>query len=104
MAVGLLREEKQLTVYVIEPDPALRPSPTHLPPDHGLAKLLLGHPVGDEIELPDHSKATIVWIKPKELHALHVVLEEFNNHFAGGGGPRKDSHRRRQAGQLAANA
>jgi tetratricopeptide (TPR) repeat protein len=81
MAIGLLRADKQVTVYVIEPDPALRPGPTHVSPDHGLAKLLLGHAVGDKIELPDHSKATVAWIKPKELHALHVVLEEFNNHF-----------------------
>jgi len=81
MAVGLLRADKQVTVYVIEPDPALRPGPTYLSPDHGLAKVLLGHAVGDEIQLPDYSKATIAWIKPKELHALQVVLEEFNNHF-----------------------
>jgi hypothetical protein len=81
MAVGLVRGGQQLTAYIIEPDPALRPGPTYLSPDHGLAKLLLGHAVGDEIELPDHSKASIAWIKPKELHALHIVLEEFNNHF-----------------------
>jgi tetratricopeptide (TPR) repeat protein len=81
MAVGLVRADKQLTVYVVEPDPALRPGLTYLSPDHGLAKLLIGRTGGDEIELPDHSKATIAWIKPKELHALHVVLEEFNNHF-----------------------
>jgi tetratricopeptide (TPR) repeat protein len=81
MAVSLVRKGGQDTVYVIEPDPALRPGPTYLSPDHGLAKLLLGHAVGDEIELPDHSKANIGWIKPKELHSLHVVLEEFNNHF-----------------------
>lgn len=81
MAIGLLRDDKQLSIYVIEPNSTLRPGPAYLAPDHGLAKILLGHAVGDKIELPDHSQVTIGWIKPKELHALHGVLEEFNNHF-----------------------
>jgi tetratricopeptide (TPR) repeat protein len=81
MAVGVRREDGAVTVYVIEPDPKLRPANTFLSQDHPIAKALLGKAPGDCFELPDHTTAEIVWIKPKELHALHVVLDEFNNVF-----------------------
>jgi tetratricopeptide (TPR) repeat protein len=81
MAVGVLRHDSQLTVYIIEPDPSLRPGPTYLPPEHGLAQRFLGRAVGDVIELPDHSSATIAWMRHKEIHSLNDVLEEFNNRF-----------------------
>lgn len=81
MAVGVQREDASVVSYVIDPDPRLRPANTYLSPDHAIAKSLLGKEIGDQLELPDHSIAKIVWIKPKELHSLHIVLEEFNNVF-----------------------
>jgi tetratricopeptide (TPR) repeat protein len=81
MAIGVKREEGQISTYVIEPEPGLRPTTDYLAPDHTVARLLLGKSTGDSVELPDHTTAQIVWKKPKELHALHVILENFNNLF-----------------------
>jgi len=81
MAAGVRREDGNITPYIVEPDPGLRPTNTYLSPEHPLAKLMLGKSVGAHLEFPDTSAAQIIWIKPKELHALHVVLEEFNNVF-----------------------
>jgi tetratricopeptide (TPR) repeat protein len=81
IAVALKNEEGATTVYVIEPDATLRPSAQYLRPDHTLAKLLTGKRVGDTIPMPDKSSATVIWIKPKVLHALHDVMENFANRF-----------------------
>ncbi|SCB54124.1 Transcription elongation factor, GreA/GreB family [Bradyrhizobium shewense] len=81
MAVRIKREDGTVTVYIIEPDAKLRPANTYLSPDHPIAKAMLGKAPGDHFDLPDRTSADIVWIKPKELHALHVVLEDFNNVF-----------------------
>lgn len=81
MAVGVRREDGNVTPYVIEPDPKLRPTNAYLSPDHPVAKSLVGKATGEHFELPDRTKAKIIWIKPKEVQALHVVLEEFNNVF-----------------------
>jgi hypothetical protein len=53
----------------------------YLAPDHRIAQLLLGTTVGQEITLPDHTNAKIGWIKPKTLHALHTILDSFENTF-----------------------
>ncbi|QWG12421.1 hypothetical protein KMZ29_22370 [Bradyrhizobium sediminis] len=66
-------------VYVIEPEASLRPGVHYLPPDHLLATRLLGKKQGDRIELPDGTAAEVAWVKPKVLHALHDVMENFNN-------------------------
>jgi hypothetical protein len=81
VAVCLLKEDGVRSVYVLEPSPELRPTAEYLPPDHKVAERLLGQPVGAEIELPDHSKVQIEWIKPKALHALHQLLENFSIQF-----------------------
>jgi transcription elongation GreA/GreB family factor len=81
-AVALKNEEGSTTVYIIEPDAALRASAQYLSPDHLVAKLLAGKKIGDTVELPDKSSATIIWIKPKVLHALHDVMESFPNRFS----------------------
>jgi hypothetical protein len=81
MAVCLLKEDGVPSVYVLEPSPELRPTAEYLPPDHKVARRLLGQPVGAEIELPDQSKVQIEWIKPKVLHALHQLLENFQIQF-----------------------
>lgn len=81
VAVALRTEDATVNVYIIEPDVTLRPSANYLPPEHKIAGSLYGKAVGDTIELPDQSKATILWIKPKVLHALHEVMENFTNRF-----------------------
>lgn len=80
-AVALKNEEGSISVYIIESDPALRPSAQYLAPDHTVAKLLVGKRRDDTFEMPDKSVATVVWIKPKVLHALHDVMENFPNRF-----------------------
>jgi tetratricopeptide (TPR) repeat protein len=80
-AVELKNEEGVTTVYIIEPDAALRPSVHYLPPDHTVAKLLAGKKVGETVEMPNKSIATIISIKPKVLHALHDAMENFPNRF-----------------------
>jgi tetratricopeptide (TPR) repeat protein len=81
MAIGVKREGGDIVTYIIEPDPTLRRSNTYLSVEHALARSLDGKAVGEQLELPDGSKGKIVWIKPKEVYALHDVLEEFNNAF-----------------------
>jgi hypothetical protein len=80
-AVAVKSDEGITNIYIIEPDATLRPSAQYLPPNHTLAKLLSGAKVGDTVEMPDKSRATIIWIKPKVLHALHDVMDNFPNHF-----------------------
>ena len=81
VAVALKNEEGATTIYILEPDAALRPSAHYLPPDHAIAKLLFGKKIGDSVEMPDKSAATISWIKPKFLQALHDVMDDFPNRF-----------------------
>src|SRR5205823_1250099 len=78
-AAGVKTNEGEVAVYVIEPEPSLRPDMHYLPPDHLLATRLLGKKLGDRIEFPDGTIAEIMWIKPKVLYALHDVMENFNN-------------------------
>jgi tetratricopeptide (TPR) repeat protein len=80
-ALALKNEDGTTIIYIIEPDATLRPSAQYLPPDHTVARLLAGKKVGDTVEMPDKSTATITWIKPKVLHALHDLIENFNNRF-----------------------
>ncbi len=80
-AVRLVRDDKSQTIYIVEPEKRLRIAREYLAPDHRIAELLLGAEVGCEITLPDHTKAKITWIKPKALHALHIILETFENTF-----------------------
>src|SRR5262249_43102696 len=68
-------------VYVVEPNTDLRPTAQYIAPNHRIAIALDGKKVGDKIDLPDGSSATIEWIKPKTLHALHDVLNNFNNRY-----------------------
>jgi tetratricopeptide (TPR) repeat protein len=80
-AVALNGEEGITNIYIIEPDATLRPSALYLPPNHTVAKLLAGKKIGDTMEMPDKSRTTISWIKPKVLHALHDVMDNFPNRF-----------------------
>jgi hypothetical protein len=77
----LENEEGVTNIFIVEPDAALRPSAHYLSPDHLVAKLLAGKETGDTVEMPDKSTATIIWIKPKVVHALHDVMEHFPNNF-----------------------
>jgi hypothetical protein len=81
MAVVLEQDDGAKPAYIIEPDAKLRPTPQHIAPDHRVAKLLLGRKEGDEVEMPDKSRAKVTSIKPKQLHALHDILENFGNRF-----------------------
>ena len=81
LAVAVRSEDGTTKIYVVEPDPQLRPTSDYLPPSHKVAQVLLGRKVGEEIQLPDTSRANIEWIKPKALHALHEVLNNFQNQF-----------------------
>lgn len=78
-AVGVKTGDDGVIVYIIEPEASSRPGVHYLPPDHLLATRLLGKKPGDQIELPDGTAAEVAWIKPKVLHALHDVMENFNN-------------------------
>src|SRR5258705_3035343 len=81
MAIELEHDDGTKLVFIIEPDPKLRPTPQHIAPDHRVAILLLGKTKGDEVEMPDASRAKLTSIKPKQLHALHDILENFRNRF-----------------------
>jgi tetratricopeptide (TPR) repeat protein len=81
MAVALALEDGATSTFVIESKSNLRPSAQYISPEHRVAKSLLGKNVGDTIELPDKTRATIRWIKTKELHALHDILDNFNNRY-----------------------
>ena len=81
MAVGLKTADGTSRAYVIEPDATLRPTPDYLAPSHKIAEALTGKLSGADIQLPDGTQARIEWIKPKVLHALHDILENFNNIF-----------------------
>jgi hypothetical protein len=81
MAIELEQDDGGKLVFVIEPDPTLRPTPQHIAPDHRVTKLLLGKAKGDEVEMPDASRAKVTSIKPKQLYALHDMLENFRNRF-----------------------
>jgi hypothetical protein len=80
-AVAVRTEDGETKVYVIEPDPQLRPTPDYLSPSHKVAEGLLGKGVGANILFPDGSKGTIEWIKPKVLHELHETLNNFQIRF-----------------------
>jgi TPR-GreAB-C-PIN type conflict system protein len=80
-AVELTFENAPAIVYVIEPDAKLRPSPRYIAPDHRIAEALRGKRAGEAITLPDGKTGTIAWIKPKVLHALHDLLDDFKNRF-----------------------
>lgn len=81
MAVQLEMDNGTKPIFIIETDAQLRPTPQYISSDHQVAKLLIGKHKGDPVELPDGSSAMITWIKPKELHALHDLLENFGNRF-----------------------
>jgi len=81
IAVSLTMESEPPRVFIIEPDPALRPSSQYVPPSHPIAEALRGRTKGDKVYLPDGTDATITWIKPKVLHALHEILENFQRLF-----------------------
>jgi tetratricopeptide (TPR) repeat protein len=79
--VGLEVEGEAGKVFTIEADAALRPSPQYIAPTHAVARTLIGHAKGDTVYLPGGTSARIAWIKPKVLHALHEVLENFQRMF-----------------------
>ncbi|SFH66907.1 tetratricopeptide repeat protein [Bradyrhizobium sp. Gha] len=81
MAVALELEDGTKPVFVIEPDPKLRPTPQYIAADHKVASLLIGKGKGDEVVMPDSSRGKIISIKPKQLHTLHDILENFGNRF-----------------------
>jgi hypothetical protein len=81
MAVELAQEGGAKPVFIIEPEAKVRTTPQHIAPDHRVAQLLMGKATDDAIEMPDGSLAKITAIKPKELYALHDILENFPNRF-----------------------
>jgi hypothetical protein len=80
-AVGLRGEDDKREIFVIEPDATLQSGPRYLAPGHPTAQLLIGKSVGAPVTFPDSFVATIEWIKPKQLHALHEILENFSKLF-----------------------
>ncbi|WP_441277894.1 tetratricopeptide repeat protein [Tardiphaga sp. 172_B4_N1_3] len=81
LAVALEGEDRKLHVFVLETDPDLRPTNQYIPLSHKLVSAVIGKSVDDEVLLPDGASTKIKWIKPKELHSLHEVLESFQNTF-----------------------
>ena len=80
-ATCLLSDDGARDVFIVEPDPELRPTPRHLAPTHPTALLLINKAAGDEISFSDGSKATIQWIKPKQIYALHEIMDGFQKLF-----------------------
>lgn len=80
-AVALNIESELPRIYIVEPDPVLRRTSQYLAPNHPIAEALRGRAKGHKIRLPDGTDATIDWIKPKVLHALHEILENFQRLF-----------------------
>jgi tetratricopeptide (TPR) repeat protein len=80
-AVALRDEDGKTEILVIESDPALRPGPRYLAPDHPTAQLLVGKSAGTTVTFSDSSVATIESIKPKQIHALHEIMENFSKLF-----------------------
>ena len=81
-AIGLCsttdnREQK----FVIEPDSDLRILPYTIAPGHAIAIAAMGRQVGDRIDIDPLGTFEIRWIKPKQLDALHHVMESFNLYF-----------------------
>jgi tetratricopeptide (TPR) repeat protein len=81
MAIELAQDNGAKPVFIIELDAKLRTTSQHIAPDHRVAQILMGKARDDAIEMPDGSLATITSIKPKELYALHDILENFPNRF-----------------------
>jgi cellulose synthase operon protein C len=79
--IGLAVEGEAGKVFTIEADAALRPSTQYIAPTHAIARALIGHAKGETVSLPDGTTARIAWTKPKVLHALHEVLENFQRMF-----------------------
>lgn len=78
-AFGLVaRGERQK--FVIESDSSLRGPPHVIAPDHQIALSSIDKKVGEHIAVRG-LEYTIEWIKPKELDALHKILETFNLYF-----------------------
>jgi tetratricopeptide (TPR) repeat protein len=100
MAVALTIESELPRVFVIESDPTLRPSPQYVAPNHPIAEALRGHGKGDKVRLPDGTDSTIAWIKPKVLHALHEILENFQRLFPHSDGLERVTIDTSQAGGL----
>jgi tetratricopeptide (TPR) repeat protein len=79
--VALTVEGEMDKIFTIEADVALRPSAQYVAPGHAIARAVLGHAKGETVSLPGGTAAKISWIKPKVLHALHEVLENFQRMF-----------------------
>lgn len=86
MAVTLTVNSGPTRLFIVEPDPSLRPSTQYIPPSHPIARAILGRAKGERVRLPDDVETTITWIKPKVLHALHEVMENFQRLFPESGG------------------
>jgi tetratricopeptide (TPR) repeat protein len=80
-AVKIRTEDHKSSTFIIEPEPTLRPSTQYLAPNHKLAEALLGREINATILMPDGNRGTIVSVTPKELHALHELMDNFQNVF-----------------------
>lgn len=71
--------EGELKIWVIEPNSELRQTEFYIGPDHGMARQLLGHKLDDQVMDPQTGEpyGKIKWIKTKEVHLMHVLLENF---------------------------
>jgi tetratricopeptide (TPR) repeat protein len=81
MAVTLTVDSEPAKLFIVEPDPSLRLSAQYIPASHPIAREILGRAKGERVRLPDDVEATITWVKPKVLHALHEVMENFQRLF-----------------------
>ena len=68
--------------YLIESDEDVRRIEADAyPPDHDIAKLVLGRKPDDQVTWPSGEAVTIVAAKHKYLDAFHAALERFNERF-----------------------
>ena len=66
--------------FIIEPNAKLRKLPHTIAPDHPVAVLATGKKIGDKVNIANN-EYEVSWIKPKQLDALHQVMETFNIFF-----------------------
>lgn len=78
-------DRNETDYFIIENDESLRKDFHAIPPDHIIAKKVIGLHIGDTFIIDNtlgaHEKCTIKSIKHKYLDSLHKCMERFNHQF-----------------------
>lgn len=76
-AFEITNEHGEARTFLVESDAGLRDLTYAVEPEHEVAKLALGKKAGDSFEVGS-DRWTIRVVKPKEIHVLHTIMENFN--------------------------